>query len=231
MAGVGMLPIKPGVANKPVIGWQLAVVDKKGDEVPLNTEGYLVAKSPLPPGHITTLWQNTEFYKKDYWQFFPGKTLFLCGDYATQDDDGYIKIGTRVDEVINVAAQRISTREIAHVISTHPSVQEVCVIGAADALKGDEPVGLVVLKPGIEPSSALKAELRNLVRDLVGAIAAPKDIRFVTALPKNKQGKHLRQVIKAVVDGKEINDFTSLREDATEAEMKAAFEMIKAVLK
>ncbi|MDD5190647.1 MAG: AMP-binding protein, partial [Dehalococcoidales bacterium] len=230
MAGVGMLPIKPGVANKPVIGWQLAVVDKKGHEVPVDTEGYLVARSPLPPGHITTLWQNKEFYKKDYWQFFPGRTLFLCGDYSTRDVDGYLKIGARVDEVINVAGQRISTREIAHVISTHPSVQEVCVIGAADALKGDEPVGLVVLKPGIEGATPLKMELRNLVRDMVGAIAAPKDIRFVSAIPKNPQGKHLRQVVKAVLDKREITDFNSLHENATEAEIKTAFELLKGEL-
>ncbi len=227
MAGVGMLPIKPGVANKPVVGWQLAVVDKNGQELPVNKQGYLVAKSPLPPGQITTLWQNNQFYEKDYWRFFPGKTLFLCGDYATQDDDGYIKIGARVDEVINVAAQRISTREIAHAIGTHAAVLEACVIGTADALKGDEPVGLVVLKPGIEGSTALKVEMRNLVRDLVGAIAAPKEIKFVSTLPKNKQGKHLRRVFKAVLDNQEITDFTRLNEDATDAEVKAAIELMK----
>jgi len=230
MAGVGMLPIKPGVANKPVIGWQLAVVDKNGNDLPAGKEGYLVAKSPLPPGHITTLWQNRDFYAQDYWHFFPGKTLFLCGDYATQDEDGYLKIGARVDEVINVAGQRISTREIAHVISLHPGVQEVCVVGAADALKGDEPVGLVVLRPGVESSAPLKNELRNLVRDQVGAIAAPKDIRFVPSIPKNAQGKHLRNVIKAVLDKQAITDYSTLKEDASPDEIKAAFELMKTVL-
>ncbi len=230
MAGVGMIPIKPGMANKPVIGWQLAVVDANGHELPPHREGYLVAKSPLPPGHITTLWKNSDFYKKDYWQFFPGKTLFLCGDYAIQDDDGYIKIGARIDEVINVAGQRISTREIAHVIGTHPAVEDVCVIGAADSLKGDEPVGLVVLKPDIEGNTPLKVELRNLVKDMIGAIAAPKDIRFVPLLIRNQKGKHFRQVFKALIDKQEVTDFCSLKEDATPEETRVAYDTMKPVL-
>lgn len=230
MAGVGMLPIKPGRANKPVIGWNLAIVDKQGNELPSGKNGYLVAKSPLPPGQITTLWKNEQYYEKDYWRYFAGKTFFLCGDFADRDIDGYIKIGRRVDEVINVAAHRISTREIAHAINTHPSVQEVCVIGAADTLKGEEPVGLVVLKPNIEGNSALRVELKNRVRDLVGAIAAPRDIRFVPFLPRNKQGKYLRQVFKAVLDKQEITEFTMFQEEAPFEEMKAAFEMMRGAL-
>ncbi len=230
MAGVGMLSIKPGFANKQVAGWQMAVVDKNGNEVSPNLKGYLVAKSPLPPGQITTLWHNDKFYEKDYWGFFAGKALFLCGDFAIRDEDGYIKIGARVDEVINVAAQRISTREIAHAIGTHAAVQEVCVIGARDTLKGEEPVGLIVLKNDIEGNTSLKVELKNLVRDLIGAIAAPKDIRFVVSLPKNNEGQHLRQVIKAVLDKQEVTDFEHLEEGMSAVEVKAAYEMMKVVL-
>ena len=149
MVGVEMLPIKPGYANKATIGWDLDVVDKEGNSVPAGAKGILVAKPPLPPGNIVTLWNTDKFYEREYWRQFPGKLLFLCGDYAVRDKDGYIAIGSRVDEVINIAAHRVSTREIAEVIATHAAVADVCVIGVADALKGEEAVALVVLKPGI----------------------------------------------------------------------------------
>jgi acyl-coenzyme A synthetase/AMP-(fatty) acid ligase len=135
-----------------------------------------------------------------------------------------------VDEVINIAGQRISTREIAEVIVDHPAVAEACVIGVADALKGEEAVGMVVLKPGVEASAQLKIELRNAVRERVGAIAAPKDIHFMPSLPKNRQGKHMRAVFKAILDKQEIVDFKQLDEDATLEEIKTAFEMMKTAL-
>jgi propionyl-CoA synthetase len=227
MAGIDILPIKPGYANKPCIGWDLLVVDKHGNPVPVNTKGFLVAKPPLPPGNIMTLWRNDRFYEQEYWNHFPGKRLFLCGDYGTQDNEGYIAIGSRVDEVINVAAHRVSTREIAEAIGAHPAVTEVCVIGVHDALKGEEPVGLVVLKGGVEASTQLKNELRNSVREKVGAIAAPKDIHFVPSLPKNRQGKHMRGVYKAVHEGMEIKDPAALEEDASVEEIQAAVEVMK----
>ena len=230
MAGVEILPIKPGYASKPTVGWDLAVVDKAGDPVPSDVRGILVGKAPLPPGNITTLWNADTFYELEYWRHFPGKMLFLCGDYAVQDKDGYIAICSRVDEVINIAAHRVSTREIAEVIATHKAVADVCVIGVADALKGEEAVGLVVLKPGTEPSSQLKMELRNAVRNRVGAIAAPKDIRFVPSLPKDRQGRHLRAVFKAVYDGVEITDFEALELDAAAGEIQSAVEIMKRVV-
>lgn len=230
MAGVGLLPIKPGWANKPVVGWDLAVVDKKGNPVPPNTRGYLVARPPLPPGNIITLWENDRLYEQDYWRRLPGKMLFLCGDYAMQDEEGYIAIGSRVDEVINVAAHRVSTREIAHAIASHPAVADVCVIGSADTLKGEEAAALVVLKEGIAGTTQLKAELRNIVRDKVGAIAAPRDIRFAPSLPKNRQGKHMRNVFKAIYDQQEIIDVNSLEEDADPAEIQMAIDLMKKVL-
>ncbi len=230
MAGMELSAIKPGFAGKPCIGWDMAVVDKKGNPVPPGTEGILVAKPPLPPGNITTLWGADKFYEQEYWRQFPGKMLFLCGDFATQDRDGYIAIGRRVDEVINIAGQRISTREIAEVIAGHPAVAEACVIGVADALKGEEAVGLVVLKPGVEATAQLKIELRNTVRERVGAIAAPKDIHFMPSLPKNRQGKHMRAVFKAILDKQEITDPAAFKDDASKKEIEQAITLMKQAL-
>ena len=227
MAGIETSPIKPGYAGKACAGWDLTVVDKNGNQMPDGKKGYLVAKPPLPPGNLITLWGANQFYESEYWQQFPGKQLFLCGDYATRDMDGYFAIGSRIDEVINVAAMRVSTREIAEAISAMPSVAEVCVLGALDMLKGDEPVAFIVLRPGFEKSTALKVEMRNLVRLKVGAMAAPKDIRFVTALPKDRNGKYMRPVIKAVYEGREISDTASWEIDASADEMRQAAEFLK----
>jgi propionyl-CoA synthetase len=227
MMGVENGPVKPGYAGKSCIGWNMDVVDKQGNTVAPNTKGFLVAKPPLPPGNMITLWNADDFYKKEYWGQFPGKQLFLCGDYATRDADGYIAIGARVDEVINVAAMRVSTREIAGAIALLAYVADVCVIGAHDALKGEEPVAFVVLKPGFEKSTPMKGEMRNLVKLKVGGMAAPKDIRFVTALPKDRNGKHMRPVIKAVYDGREIADTAAWEMDASPEEIRQATGFMK----
>ncbi len=230
MAGIPLLPIKPGYAGKSCIGWDLIVVDKEGNKVSPGVEGILAAKSPLPPGNIMTLWKNDKFYEQEYWHQFPGKMLFLCGDYATQDKDGYFAIGKRVDEVINIAGQRISTREIAGAIAGHPAVAEACVIGIADALKGEEAVGLVVLKMEVEATPQLKIELRDAVRRGVGAIAAPKDLFFVPVLPKNHQGKHMRAVYKSILENQEITDLKNLEQDASREEIEQAIRLLKPLL-
>jgi propionyl-CoA synthetase len=227
MAGIEVSPVKPGYAGKACVGWNMAVVDEKGNPLPDGNKGFLVAKSPLPPGNLITLWDADKFYKDEYWNHFPGKKLFLCGDYASRDSDGYYAIGLRIDEVINVAAMRVSTREIAEAIATIPSIDDVCVFGASDQLKGEEPVALVVLKPGFEKNTALKSEIRNLVKTRVGAMAAPKDIRFVTALPKDRNGKHMRPVIKAVYDEREIADTAFWEMDASPEQVQQAVEQMK----
>jgi propionyl-CoA synthetase len=230
MAGMELPTIKPGYAGRPCVGWDVEVVDKKGNRMPPNTEGILVAKPPLPPGNIMTLWGADEFYEQEYWHHFPGKMLFLCGDYAKQDKEGYVAIGRRVDEVINIAGQRVSTREIADAIASYPSVAEACVLGVADALKGEEAVGLVVLKSNVEPDAQLKIELRNAVREHVGAIAAPKDIYFVSSLPKNRSGKHMRMVFKAILEKQEISDPRALENDASKEEIEQAMILMKQAL-
>ena len=230
MVGMELPIIKPGYAGRPSTGWDLEVVDKQGNRVPPNTEGILVAKPPLPPGNIVTLWGADEFYEQDYWHQFPDKMLFLCGDYAKQDKQGYIAIGRRVDEVINIAGQRVSTREIADAIANHPAVAEVCVIGVVDTLKGDDAVGLVVIKPNEEASTQLKIELRNMVREQVGAIAVPKDIYFVPSLPKNRQGKHMRMAFKAILDKQQITDPAALENEASKQEIEQAITLMKQAL-
>jgi acyl-coenzyme A synthetase/AMP-(fatty) acid ligase len=230
MMGVGLIPLKPGYAGKPCVGWNLDIVDRNGDRVEAEEKGILVARPPLPPGNVITLLNDNDFYVQEYWRQFPGKTLYLCGDIVKRDEDGYIAIISRVDEVINVAAMRVSTREIAAAIGAHPSVAEVCVIGAYDALKGEEPVAFIVLKPGFQATSQVKLEMRALVRDKVGAVAAPREIRFVTSLPKDRNGRHLRAVIKAVYDGAEITDEMTAAIDASPEEISAAVEELKRAL-
>jgi propionyl-CoA synthetase len=231
MAGMPLLPIKPGYAGRSCIGWELMVVNKQGNPLPPGIEGILVAKPPLPPGNITTLWGNDKFYEQEYWRQFADKMLFLCGDYATQDKDGYFAIGKRVDEVINIAGQRVSTREIADAIASHPLVVEACVLGVSDDLKGEEAVGLVVLKAGVEGSSQLKIDLRNAVREGVGAIAAPKDLYFVPSLPKDRKGKPMRAIFQAVLEKQEIKDPTTLEANASPEEIEQAISLLNLYLR
>ena len=230
MPGIELLPIKPGSPAKPVVGYDLIVVDKRGKPVPINTKGYLVAKPPLPPGNLLTLWGDDERYKREYWQQFPGGMLFLTGDYALEDKDGYLTILGRTDEVLNVAAHRIGTREIEEVILSHPAVAEASVIGVADVLKGEEPVCLAVLKQGIEPSGRLGVEIKKLVRERIGAIATPRDIRFVPMLPKTSGGKYMKRVLKAVYQGQSLEDLTTIEDGASVDEIKEAIAVMKRLL-
>ena len=212
MPGVELLPIKPGSPAKPTAGYNLSIVDKKGKPVPANTKGYLVAKPPLPPGNLVTLWDDEERYKREYWQQFSEETLFVTGDYATEDNDGYLTILGRTDEVINVAAHRMGTREIEEVILSHPAVAEANVIGVTDAIKGEAPVCLAVLKQGFEPSSQLSTQIKKLVRERIGAIAMPRNVHFVHILPKTRSGKYLRRVLKAVYEGQSLEDLGSIED-------------------
>ena len=182
MPGIELLPIKPGSPTKPVVGYHLIVVDEKGKPVPANTKGYLVARPPLPPGNLFTLWGDDGGYERQYWQQFPGEALFATGDYARQDEDGYLTMLGRADGVLNVAGHRLGAREIEEVILSHPAVDEVSVKGVPDAIKGEEPVCRAVLKQGFDPSARLRVEIQKLVRERIGRIATPKSIRFVPKL-------------------------------------------------
>jgi len=228
MPGIELLPIKPGSPTKPVVGYNLLIVGEKGKPVAPNNKGYLVQKPPLPPGNLMTLWGDDEGYIKAYWQQFPGEVLYSTGDYAIEDEDGYLTLLGRADEVLNVAGHRLGTREIEEIVSSHPAVAEVSVIGVTDAIKGEEPICLVVLKvEGIEPSDELKTEIKKLIREKIGPIAAPRDIRFVQMLPKTRSGKYMRRVLRAIYEGQDLKDLSTIEDGASVDEVIAAINAMK----
>ncbi len=215
--GVEDLPIKPGSPTKPAMGHCLEVVDAEGTPVPKGEKGFLVERGPLPPGTLMTLWNDDQRYLKDYWGHFQGKQLYLTGDYAIEDQDGYFWMLGRADEVLNVAGHRLGTREIEEVISSHPAVAEVSVIGVKDELKGEGVLVIAVLKDHIAPAEkdTVAEEIRKLVRARIGAIATPHAIRFVNMLPKTRSGKIMRRVIRAVYQGDTIGDLSTIEDGAT----------------
>jgi propionyl-CoA synthetase len=226
MPGVELLPFKPGSPTKPVYGWDLVVVNENGEELPHNQRGLLVARPPLPAGTFLTLWGDDARYEQTYWKHFAGKLLFYTGDFAIRDDDGYFWVLGRADEVINIAGHRLGTREVEEVISGHPAVAEASAIGVADELKGQAIVSFVVLKHGQEPSEATRKSIIGLVREKIGAIAAPRDVQFVKLLPKTRSGKVMRRVLKGIVEGAKMGDLTTLEDGASVEEVKKAVEQL-----
>ena len=198
-AGIELLPCKPGSPTLPVPGYDLRVFDEAGAEVAANVEGAVVLKEPLPPSALPTVWGDHDRYVDAYWSRYPG--YYLTGDGGYRDEDGYVYIMGRIDDVINVAGHRLSTGEMEEVVAAHPAVAECAVFGVADADKGQVPVGLVLLKDGVnvEPA-ALQAELVQMVRAQVGAFANFKRAIVVARLPKTRSGKILRQVLRRMID-------------------------------
>jgi len=221
MPGVEMLPFKPGSPTKAVYGWDLIVVNDNGEEVQAGTRGLLVARPPLPAGTFLTLWGDDERYVLTYWKHFQDKLLFYTGDYAIRDEEGYFWVLGRADEVINIAGHRLGTREVEEVISGHPAVAEASAVGVADELKGQAVVGFVVLKQGQEPSDATRKSIIGLVREKIGAIAAPRDVQFVRMLPKMRSGKVRRRVLKWLCDGAKMGDLTTLEDGASVEQLGA----------
>ena len=213
MAGVELLPVKPGSAAKPVCGYDCRVVNEKGQELGPNEEGALIIRYPLPPGTLPNLWQDTDRFVGSYLRLFPG--YYFSGDGAYRDDDGYIFITGRMDDIINVAGHRLSTAAMEEVIAAHPAVAECAVIGVDDQMKGQIPLGFVVLKDGFDlTEEALEQELIQMVRKEVGPVAAFKRAIVVKRLPKTRSGKILRKIMRAIADDKPFN-FPSTIEDAT----------------
>ncbi|WP_211223952.1 propionyl-CoA synthetase [Pseudonocardia asaccharolytica] len=201
-AGIELLPIKPGSPTKPLPGWDVQVVDADGRPVEAGTDGAIVVKLPMPPGSLPTLWNDDERFVESYLSAFPGR--YLTGDGGHLDADGYLFVMGRTDDVINVAGHRLSTGTMEEVLATHPAVAECAVIGVADKLKGQIPRGFVVLKAGVDADEeAITAELVQMVRDQVGAVAALRDVAIVAALPKTRSGKILRKTMRSIADGRE----------------------------
>ncbi|MFC0006782.1 propionyl-CoA synthetase [Micromonospora siamensis] len=200
--GLEPLPLKPGSPSVPVPGYDIRVVDPAGREVPAGTDGSIVIRLPLPPGCLPTLWGDDERYVRSYLTTFPGH--YLTGDGGRFDDDGYLYVMGRTDDVINVAGHRLSTGAMEEVLAGHPAVAECAVIGVADALKGQVPSGYVVLRAGAEvDEEALAGELVALVRQRIGPVAAFRRVTVVPALPKTRSGKILRRTMRALVEGRD----------------------------
>jgi propionyl-CoA synthetase len=197
--GLERMPVKPGSPTLPVPGWDVRVLDDSGEEVSDGTIGSIVAKLPLPPGTLPTLWNNDDGYRRAYLDTFPG--YYLTADAGYRDEDGYLWIMSRIDDIINVAGHRLSTGAIEEVIAAHSSVAECAVVGVADELKGQIPVGFVVLKAGADRSHEVIAEELVLsVRDTIGPVAAFKTVYVVARLPKTRSGKILRSTMRKIAD-------------------------------
>ncbi len=198
--GLEPMPTKAGSPTVPVPGFDVRIVDALGHEVPRGTQGELVMRMPLPPGCLVTLWGNDQRFIDSYLSAYPGYFRTSDGGYA--DRDGYLYVLGRTDDVINVAGHRLSTGEMEEVLAGHPDVAECAVIGVHDALKGQLPRGLVVLKAGASiDAQTLRAELIAMVREQIGPVAAFRDVDVVAALPKTRSGKILRKSMRSIADG------------------------------
>ena len=198
--GLGALPVKYGSACVPMPGYQVDVVDEACHPVPANKIGSIVVKLPLPPANFPTLWQQDERFKDSYLTEFPG--YYKTADAGYKDEDGYIFVMSRTDDIINVAGHRLSTGGMEEVLAGHPDVAECAVLGIKDELKGEVPCGFIVLKAGVtKPPIEIEKEIVALVREKIGPVAAFKLAITVARLPKTRSGKILRGTIKKIADG------------------------------
>ena len=198
--GIEALPVKPGSPTRAVPGYDVRVLDDQGRDLPAGEMGSITVKLPLPPGCLPTLWNNEEGYRKAYLEQYPGHYVTSDGGYC--DEDGYLWIMGRIDDVINVAGHRLSTGAMEEVLAAHPAVAECAVLGVADALKGQLPLGLVVVKAGVETTEReLVPELVGLVREKIGPVADFKQALLVKRLPKTRSGKILRGTVRSMADG------------------------------
>ncbi|HEX5887039.1 MAG TPA: propionyl-CoA synthetase [Pyrinomonadaceae bacterium] len=211
--GLELLPVKPGSCGKAVPGYDVRVLDDEGAEVRENQIGNIAIKLPMPPGCLPTLWNNDAAYVESYLETYPG--YYKTADAGFKDEDGYLWIMSRTDDIINVAGHRLSTGALEEVLAAHADVAECAVIGVADELKGEVPLGLVVLKLGVGRSpEEIVAELVHLVREKVGPVASFKVATVVNRLPKTRSGKIVRGTIKKIADGVEYRVPPTI-EDAT----------------
>ncbi len=223
--GIERLPVKPGSPTKAVPGYGIEVLDDLGEPVKAGDIGRIMLRLPLPPGCLPTLWGNEERFYQSYLAAQPG--YYLTGDAGYLDEDGYVFVMSRIDDIINVAGHRLSTGAMEGVLAGHPDVAECAVIGATDALKGELPLGLVVLKAGVERDRTVIAkELVNRVRDEIGPVAAFKTVVVVERLPKTRSGKILRGTMKCIADGKDYRPPATIDDPAILDEIDAALSAI-----
>jgi len=229
LPGLETIPLKPGSGTRQIPGVSISVVDEKGIDVEPNTKGYLVITKPWP-GMLLTLWGDDEKYKNVYWSKY--ENCYYTGDYAKKDDDGYLWLLGRADDVLKVAGHRIGTAELESSIVSHRDVAESAVCGVPDTIKGEVIIAFVVLKEGTHTdSNILREEIKSEIRNGVGPIATPEQIYFVSKLPKTRSGKIMRRLLKAIASNDKIGDVSTLEDGAAVNEVQAAFEELQKSIK
>lgn len=225
LPGLETIPLKPGSGTRSIPGLNISVVDETGNDVPPNIKGYLVIKNPWP-GMLLTLWGDDEKYRDVYWSKY--KNCYYPGDYALKDTDGYFWLLGRADDVLKVSGHRIGTAELESCIVSHHDVAESAVCGIPDEIKGEVIIAFVVLKQNVVTDPLiLEKELSIKIRTDIGAIATPKQIYFVTTLPKTRSGKIMRRLLKAIANNETIGDVSTLEDGAAVTEIQSAFEELQ----
>ena len=218
LPGLETIPLKPGSATLPIPGIDISVVDEFGSEVPPNTKGYLIIKNPWP-GMLLTLWGDDEKYKNVYWSKY--SNCYYPGDYALKDSDGYFWLLGRADDILKIAGHRIGTAELESCIVSDYSVAESAVCGIPDEIKGEVIIVFAVLKDGVTTDETiLEKNLFNKIRTDIGPIATPKQIYFVSKLPKTRSGKIMRRLLKSIASGEKIGDTSTLDDPSAVAEIQ-----------
>jgi propionyl-CoA synthetase len=215
----------PGSATHPAPGWELRVLDAEGKTVEPGRTGAIVVRLPMPPGATPTLWNADERFREAYLSAFPG--YYQTGDAGYVDEQGYVFVMSRTDDVINVAGHRLSTGAIEEVLATHPDVAECAVLGVADELKGQLPLGLLVLKAGVTRThDEIARQAVQLVRDRIGPVAAFKTAVVVDRLPKTRSGKILRGTMRRIADGEAYTTPATIDDPAILTEIEGALETV-----
>jgi propionyl-CoA synthetase len=201
--GLGHFAIKPGSSSLPIPGYNVQILSEQGRKLRANEQGFITIKLPLPPGCLTTIWGDEQRFADSYLSTFAG--YYDSGDGGYIDQDGYLFVMGRTDDVINVAGHRLSTGEMEQIVANHPAVAECCVIGIHDAIKGQQPLALVLLKNDQQiDETILQAELVAMVREDIGAVASFKQVLVVPRLPKTRSGKILRKLLRGITNGEQL---------------------------
>ena len=223
--GLTPQPVKRGSPTRPVPGYDVRVLDDSGQEVAAGESGHIVVKLPLPPGCLKSLWRDDAGFARAYLERFPG--YYQTADAGYVDEDGYLWIMSRTDDIVNVAGHRISTGAIEEVLSGHPDVAECAVTGVKDELKGQVPIGFVVLNAGVERSQEqIVSELVEAVREQIGPVAAFKQACIVPRLPKTRSGKVLRGTIRKIADSEPYRTPPTIDDPASLDEIRSALETL-----
>jgi propionyl-CoA synthetase len=221
--GVEQLPVKAGSATKPSPGFDVRILDEQGNELPPNQQGNIAIKLPLPPSCLPTIWKNFGRFKSGYLEDFPG--YYCSGDGGYKDDEGYVFVMGRTDDVINIAGHRFSTGEMEELVASHEAVAECAVIGIADEMKGQVPLAFILLKDGVSIDEAeLERQLVALVRQQTGAVACFKTVLLMPRLPKTRSGKILRKLMRQVSDGEEYTIPSTIDDPSSIGDIRAALE-------